>query len=164
MNDMSRATQQVKWSLGLLGTAAALTLPAGAQAEVTEPEPVTAEPAISRARLASNCVRRSPSGRVRVPMTVRLANPGSVQVEIARAVRSRGRTSCPRFTRTRVRETRFSPVATVSRSPGRAVAAVEHRMMLDLRLRPGLYRITFRARLETGRMSPPVHRYLRVLR
>jgi Tol biopolymer transport system component len=38
------------------------------------------EPAIARLRLGSSCVRRSTSGRVRVPLTIRLARPGAVRV------------------------------------------------------------------------------------
>jgi hypothetical protein len=46
--------------------------------------------------------------------------------------------------------------------PRAAATAVAHRVMLDLRLRPGLYRITVRAVLDGGRLSRPVRRWLRV--
>jgi hypothetical protein len=36
--------------------------------------------------------------------------------------------------------------------------------MLDLRLAPGLYRITVRAVLDHDRLSRPIRRYLRVTR
>jgi Tol biopolymer transport system component len=124
--------------------------------------PTVAEPAIARLRLGSSCVRRTSSGRVRVPMTMRLARPGAVRVRIDRAIGSRGRSSCP--TRRRARDhdhgvTRYRRVAVVPRA---AATAVAHRVMLDLRLRPGLYRITVRAVLDGGRLSRPVRRWLRV--
>jgi hypothetical protein len=130
-------------------------------------EAVPAERAISRLRLASRCVRPSRSGRVRLAMTMQLARPGAVQVQIARAVNSRARRSCPpqearrqRFRRT----TTFRRVTTVREAGTQAVtAAVPRRLVLRPRLRPGLYRITVRAHLEGGRLSRAVQRYLRVL-
>jgi hypothetical protein len=123
-----------------------------------------AEPPIARLRLASSCVRRTSSGRVRVPMTMRLARPGAVRIQIDRAVGSKGRRGCP--TRRRTRDhgvTRYRRVAIVRRAEPRAAAtAVTHRVMLDLRLAPGLYRITVRAVLDDGRLSRPVRRWLRV--
>jgi len=123
-----------------------------------------AEPAIARLRLGSSCVRRTPSGRVRVPMTMRLARPGAVRIQIDRAVGSKGRRSCPRHRRTRDRGvTRYRRVAIVRRAPRRAVAAaVTHRLMLNLRVAPGLYRITVRAVLDHDRLSRPIRRYVRV--
>jgi Tol biopolymer transport system component len=123
-----------------------------------------AEPAIARLRLASRCVRRTPEGRVRVPMTMRLARPGAVRVRIDRAIGSKGRRSCPAHRRTRDHgATRYRRVATMTpRAPRAAAAAVTHRVTLDLRLSPGLYRITVRAVLENERLSRPARRWLRV--
>jgi hypothetical protein len=137
------------------------TSPAG-----TPPAQAGAEPAISRVWLGSRCVRRSRSGRVRVPITMSLARPAAVQIRIARAVKSKGRRSCPRPDRTRRprRETRFRTVATIRRSPSQAVAAATvRRMTLSLRLTPGLYRLSVRVHLGGDRMSRPILRYLRVV-
>ena len=125
--------------------------------------PAVAEPAISDLRLGSRCVRRSASGRVRVPMTMRLAQPGAIVVSIDRALGSRTRRSCPRQNRTRDYDTRFRPVTTVRPRTQAAAAAVARRVMLDLRLKPGLYRIGVRVRVENGRLSRPVHAFLRVV-
>ena len=125
--------------------------------------PATAadEPAISDLRLGARCVRRSGTGRVRVPMTMRLAQPGAIRVSVERAVGSKGRRSCPRANPVRNQRFRgvadFRPVATAQ------AAATTRRVNLDLRLRPGLYRLTVRVQLEDGRLSPPVRRFLRVL-
>ena len=150
----------------VLGVPPAPAAPAG-PAATTDAAPqagatVREEPAIARLRLGSSCVRRTSSGRVRVPMTMRLARPGAIRIRIDRAVGSRGRSSCP--TRRRARDhgvTRYRRVRVVPRA---AATAVKHRVMLDLRLAPGLYRITVRALLDDGRLSRPVRRYLRVTR
>jgi hypothetical protein len=55
------------------------TSPAG-----TPPARAGAEPAISRVWLGDRCVRRSRSGRVRVPIIMSLARPAAVQIRIAR--------------------------------------------------------------------------------
>ena len=95
-----------------------------------------------------------------------LARPAAVQIRIARATKSKGRRSCPRPDRTRRPgyETRFRTVATVRRAPSQAVAAATvRRMTLNVRLTPGLYRLSVRVHLEGDRMSRPIHRYLRVV-
>ena len=137
------------------------TPPAGAG----PPPPAAVEPAIADLRLASRCLRRSKSGRVRVAMTMRLARPGALQVRIDRAVGSRDRRSCPRRNRTRdYDETRFRPVTTVRPAANGAVAAaVRRRVRLNLRLEPGLYRLTVRVQEESGRLSRPVRSFLRVV-
>ena len=117
-----------------------------------------AEPAISDLYLESRCVRRSAQGRVRVAMIMRVAQPGPVRVRIDRAVGSRARSSCPRANPQR--NQRYRRVATfrrVTRVRAQA-AAVKRRVALDLRLRPGLYRLSVRV---GG--SPPVRRFMRVV-
>ena len=97
-------------------------------------------------------------------MTMRLAQLGPIVVRIDRAAGSRNRSSCPRQNRTRDYDTRFRPVTTVRpRTQAAAAAAVARRATLRLRLRPGLYRIGVQVRLETGRLSRPVHAFLRVV-
>ena len=125
--------------------------------------PAVVEPAISDLRLGSRCVRRSDSGRVRVPMTMRLAQPRAIVVSIDRAVGSRTRRTCPRHNRTRDYDSRFRPVTTVRPRTEAAAAAVARRVTLRLRLKPGLYRIGVQVQLENGRLSRPVHVFLRVV-
>ena len=137
------------------------TSPAG-----TPPAAAGAEPPISRVWLGSRCVRRSRSGRVRVPINMSLARPAAVEIRIARAVKSKGRRSCPRSDRTRRprHKTRFRTVTTVRRAPAQAVAAATaRRITLNVRLTPGLYRLSVRVHLDGDRMSRPIYRYLRVV-
>ena len=48
--------------------------------------------------------------------------------------------------------------------PSQAVAAATaRRITLNLRLTPGLYRLSVRVQLEGDRMSRPIYRYLRVV-
>jgi subtilisin-like proprotein convertase family protein len=115
------------------------------------------EPAISDLQLASRCLRRSAKGRVQVAMSMRLAEPGPVRVGIDRAVGSRARSTCPRANPER--NQRYRRVATFRRvTTVRAqAAAVTRRVALDLRLRPGLYRLT----VSVGDSS--LRRFLRVV-
>jgi hypothetical protein len=88
-----------------------------------------------------------------------MAQPRPLQIRIDRAVGAGALRNCPSPNP----ERRFKRVATLSR-PGRATAAmVTRRLTLKLRLAPGVYRITARARLDHNRLSRPVRRYLRVL-
>jgi VCBS repeat-containing protein len=122
---------------------------------------VPAEPALTGLWLDSRCVRRSRSGRVRIPMTLGMTRPGPVQVRVDRAVGTRARRSCPRASRY---SGRFRNVATLRRLATQPAAAGRRRLTLKLRLRPGLYRITVRAHLDGDGLSPPARRYLHVLR
>jgi hypothetical protein len=124
-----------------------------------------AGPEIAELRLAARCVRPTRSGRVRVRMSLELARPGPVQVRIDRGVGTKARSSCPPPRRGRRFTGRFRTVATLRRVPTQpaAAAAVGRRLTLDLRLTPGLYRITVRAVLDGNRLSRSVRRYLRVL-
>jgi hypothetical protein len=54
-------------------------------------------------------------------------------------------------------------VTTVRPRTQAAAAAVVRRATLNLRPKPGLYRIGVRVRLDNGRLSPPVHAFLRVV-
>jgi hypothetical protein len=149
--------------------------PAGTTPPPPAPPARGAEPAISQLGLAARCVRCTATGKVRVQMTLRMARSAPLQIQIDRAAASKGRRSCarPNPTRNRARrETRFRKVATLRRSPTAAAAAGlptppgpagRHRLTLDLRLTPGLYRLTVRAQLDHDRLSPPARRYLRVV-
>jgi len=125
-----------------------------------------AEPAIAGLRLGSRCARVSSSGRVRVALSMRLAQPGPVHVRIERAVGSKALRKCPRPSSGRRFTGRFRTVATLKRAPTRsaAAAAVPRRVTLNLRLAPAYYRITVRAYLDADRLSRPVRANLRVLR
>jgi hypothetical protein len=126
---------------------------------VTPHAPVSTVPAISDLRLASRCVRRSGSGRVRVAMSIRLARPGAVQVRIARAAGGTRARRCPGPGWARRNTLRYRRVVTVRRVPAQAAG----RVTLNPRLAAGLYRITVRAHVEGNRLSPPVSDFMRVL-
>jgi Tol biopolymer transport system component len=127
---------------------------------------VAAQPALGQLRLASRCVRPSRSGRVRIRMSLRMAQPGPLQIRIDRAVGGGVWHACPSPNPQRRFTGRFKRVATLSQLPGRraaAAASVARRVTLKLKLSPGLYRITVRAKLDHNRLSRPARRYLRVL-
>ena len=77
--------------------------------------PAVVEPAISGLRLGARCARRSKSGRVRVAMTMQLAQPAALQIVVERAVGSRARRTCPAPSPLGDSPTRFRPAATVQR-------------------------------------------------
>jgi Tol biopolymer transport system component len=145
-------------------TGPASTPPANAAA-APGPTAAPTEPALAQLRLASRCVRPSRSGRVRIPMSLRMARPGPLQVRIDRAVGAGASRGCPSPNPRRRFTGRFHNVATLSQpATARAAAAmVTRRLTLRLRLAPGLYRITVRARLDHNRLSRPLRRFLRVL-
>jgi hypothetical protein len=122
-----------------------------------------AEPALSQVRLAAGCVRRDASGRARVVLNLRLAQPGPVQVHVERAVSSTARSRCwtPRENRT-APALSWRSVTTMRSSPQAVAAAVTGRMRLSLRLKPGLYRLSVQAVLDGGKVSSPVQRFVRV--
>ena len=125
-----------------------------------------AQRAIAQLRLAPRCVRPSRSGRVRIRMSLRMARPGPLQIRIDRAVGASVPRSCPSANPQRRFSGRFRSVGTLddpSARPAATAAAVTRRRTLRLRLSPGLYRISVRAKLEGNRLSAPLRRYLRVL-
>ena len=143
----------------------ASTPPADAAAAPAGPT-ADAQRAISRLRLHPRCVRPSRSGRVRVRMSLRTARPWALQVRIDRAVGARPWRRCLGPNTQRRFSGRFRPVASLGEpgaGPAAAAATVRRRVTLKLRLAPGLYRITVRAKLDNNRLSRPVRRYLRVL-
>jgi VCBS repeat-containing protein len=122
---------------------------------------VPAEPALTGLWLDSRCVRRSRSGRVRIPMTLGMTGAGPVQIRVDRAVGTKAKRSCPNAVRF---SGRFRKVATLRQLATQPAAAGRRRLTLRLRLRPGLYRLTVRAHLDGDRLSAPARRYLHVLR
>jgi hypothetical protein len=95
---------------------------------------------------------------------MRLARPGPVEIRIDRAVGPKPRHSCPRRDPTRRFTGSFRHLTSLTRNPTRpAAAAIGRAITLKPRLKPGLYRITVRARLDGNHLSRPLYRYLRVL-
>jgi hypothetical protein len=89
-------------------------------------------------------------------MTMRMAAPRALQVQVSRAVGRTSRRGCPGpgfAPRTRLR---YRKVATVRR------AAVSGRLTLKLRLKPGLYRVIVRAQLDGGGLAAPLQGFVRV--
>jgi hypothetical protein len=132
------------------------------QPQISPQTNTVAEPAISELELSARCVRRSKAGRVRVAMTMRLARPAALQILVERAVGSRARRTCPRRRPTAEPTSRFRPAAALQR--GSVPAAAARRITLRPRLAAGLYRLTIRAELADGSLSPPVRGFVRVLR
>jgi uncharacterized protein YkvS len=129
------------------------------------PDPPPARsPALERLTVASRCVSPSRSGRVQVELALRMARPAPVQLRIERAVGTKARSTCPTRGKPRRFTGRFRTVKTYARARTRPVAAaVTRRITLNLRLVPGLYRITARAHTPGGRLSKPKRRFVRVL-
>ena len=122
----------------------------------------SAQPAIAQLRLARRCVRPSRSGRVRIRMSLRMARPGPLQIRIDRAVGANVPRSCPSANKRHRFSGRFRSVGTLdepSARPAATAAAVTRRRTLRLRLSPGLYRISVRAKLDQNRLSAPLRRY-----
>jgi Bacterial Ig domain len=143
----------------------ASTPPAGAAPPPSGPA-ASRERAMGQLRLDPRCVRRSRSGRVRIRMSLRTARPRPLQIRIDRAVGTGAMPSCPSPNAERRFTGRFHRVATLSQpATGSAAAAamIARRLTLKLRLAPGLYRITVRAKLDHNRLSRPARRFLRVL-
>ncbi|HST38478.1 MAG TPA: kelch repeat-containing protein [Conexibacter sp.] len=118
--------------------------------------------AIEQFRLTPNCVRPTVGSVVRVDFRLRLAELRPIELRIARAVGTKGMKRCPRNADLRFTG-RLRGVKTVDRlQPTAVVATVSGRRTVRLRLTPGLYRLTIRARTERG-LSRPAHRWLRVI-
>ena len=168
-------TGAVQSGNGGAGDAASATLTTNEQPPPPPPPPpggqipdVPGGPAISKLRLGSHCVRPGRSGRVRVGLRMRLAEPGQVQIRFQRGIGSKALGKCPKpgsgehfDGRYRTVETRESAAAA---SLATTVIAVEHRVRLKVRLKPGLYRVSVRAILAGGKLSAPERDFLRVLK
>ena len=124
-----------------------------------------AEPAISQLELRSRCVRPSRSGRVRVRLRMRLAEPSALRIRVQRGVGSKALRTCPEPTAGPPFTGPFKTVETRDASaPQVMAAAVERSVRLRLALRPGLYRVTVRAVLADGSVSSAQRVFLRVLK
>lgn len=103
-------------------------------------------------------------------MRLRMTAAAPVQVRIDRGVGTRAIAHCPRPDRARSFDGGYRPSATLRRlateplvRAAAATATVDRQLAFDVRLTPGLYRITVRAHGDEGRLSRPARRYLRVL-
>jgi hypothetical protein len=132
---------------------------------VPAPPRSTGGRAIGRLRLGARCARPTRSGRVRIRLSMQLAQPGPIEILIDRAVGPGARRNCPRRDPTRRFAGSFRRLTSLTRTPTQpaAAAAIGRSVTLKPRLTPGLYRITVRAQLPGGRLSRPLRRYLRVL-
>jgi len=124
------------------------------------PSPVQA---IERFTLEHRCVRLAHDRRARVGLRLRLALPGSVQVQVYRALARFDTQACPRpsSARYRGRLRRFATLQSVS--PQVLAASVQTRLTRSFELPPGLYRIAVRAYLRGGGLTRPAYRWVRVL-
>ena len=100
---------------------------------------------------------------------MRLAESAPLRIRFQRGVGSRALRSCPEpgagppFSgRFETVKTRKAPVPGATAAV--AVAAIERRVRLNVRLKPGLYRVTVRAVLGDGSVSAPHRVFLRVLK
>jgi hypothetical protein len=93
---------------------------------------------------------------------MRLTPPGPVHIQIDRAVATRPRHGCSPAPRARHFRGRFRPLVTLARVATRPAPAGRRRVTLNLRLSPGLYRLTVRAYLDDDHLTGHAQRYLRV--
>jgi len=141
---------------------------AAAPAGTVPPAPAaTAAPAarqaIERFALERRCVHLVHDGTARVGLRLRLALPGSVQVQVDRALARFDTHACPKPSRARYRGRlrRFATLQSVA--PQVLAAAVQTRLTRSFELPPGLYRIGVRAYLRGGGLTRPAYRWVRVL-
>ncbi len=155
----ARATHTVTVAAPPTGTAP--TPPAGS---TPSPPPVTRQ-AIERFELDHRCVRVGHDGTARIGLRLRLALPGSVQVQVYRALARFNASVCPAPNpRARYRG-KLRRVATLqSVTPAVVAASVQTRLTRSFELPPGLYRIGVRARLRGGELTRPAYRWVRVYR
>ncbi len=127
--------------------------------------PATGRQAIERFALDARCVRLAADGTARVGLRLLLAKPGSVAVQVDRAVTKTNAVRCPKrdphrhFNGTLRRVTTLQDLAT---QPVVA-ASVRRQLTRSFELRPGLYRIGVRAHDAGGRLTRPAYRWVRVL-
>jgi YVTN family beta-propeller protein len=130
------------------------------------PAPRPLRQAIERFTLDSRCVRLARDGMARIGLRLLLAKPGSVEVQVDRAVAATNGTICPKpdprrhYTGALRRVAALENLAT---QPAAVAAAVRRRLTRSFELRPGLYRIGVRAYDSGGRLTRTAYRWVRVL-
>ncbi|HEX5146603.1 MAG TPA: PKD domain-containing protein [Conexibacter sp.] len=117
--------------------------------------------AIERFTLASRCVRRGRDGTARVGLRLQLALPGSISVEVWRAMKDVDPDRCPARDPQRHYDGKLRRVAT--RQNVATAASVTRHVTSSFALPPGLYRIGVRAYQPGGGLTRTAHRWVRVL-
>jgi YVTN family beta-propeller protein len=125
----------------------------------------TARQAIERFTLDSRCVRLAADGKARIGLRLLLAKPGSVAVQVDRAVTTTNAVRCPKRDPHRHYDGRLRRVTTLQDLATQPVVAASVRRQLtrSFALRPGLYRIGVRAHDSGGRLTRAAYRWVRVL-
>lgn len=127
--------------------------------------PPAARQAIERFTLDGPCVRRARDGRARIGLRLLLAQPGSISVQVDRAVAVKTAKRCPKPRSGRRYRGKLRRVETLANVNTQAVAAsVRRRATRSFELRPGLYRIAVRAHDANGSPTRAAYRWVRVIR
>lgn len=124
--------------------------------------PATAHQAIERFTLDGPCVRRARDGKARIGLRLLLAQPGSVAIQVDRAVSAKRAARCPKPNPNRRYTGKLRRVETIANVTPVA-ASVQRRLTRSFSLRPGLYRISVRAHDGDG-MTRAAYRWVRVLK
>src|SRR5215218_4381952 len=120
--------------------------------------------AIERFTLDGPCVRRARDGRARIGLRLRLALPGSISIQVDRALIAVDGERCPARDPNRRFAGRLRRVTTIGDVPTQAVAAsVRRRVTRSFELPPGLYRVGVRAHGPNRSLPRPAYRWVRVL-
>lgn len=124
-----------------------------------------AHQAIERFTLDGPCIRRARNGKARIGLRLLLAQPGSVAIEVDRAVGIKTAKRCPKPRSGRRYSGKLRRVETIGKVNTQAVtASVRRRITRSFALRPGLYRIAVRAHGSDGGLTRAAYRWVRVLR
>jgi YVTN family beta-propeller protein len=130
----------------------------------TPPTATTTRQAIERFTLDGPCVRSAHDGKARIGLRLQLAKPGSVAVQVYRAVTPTNTQRCPARNPNRHyvgKLRRVTTLADVATRPAVA-ASVQRRLTRSFELTPGLYRISVRAHDGAG-LTRAAYRWVRVL-
>lgn len=121
--------------------------------------------AIERFTLDGRCVRLAPNGKARIGLRLLLTKPGSVAVQVDRAVTTTNAVRCPRRDSHRHFSGKLRRVTTLQdlATQPAVAASVRRRLTRSFELRPGLYRIGVRAHDAGGRLTRAAYRWVRVL-
>lgn len=131
--------------------------------EVTGTAPA-ARQAIERFTLDGPCVRRARDGKARIGLRLLLAQPGSISVQVDRAIAAKPSKRCPKPNPARRYGGKLRRVEAIAHANTQAVtASVRRRLTRSFELRPGLYRIAVRAHDGDG-LTRAAYRWVRVLR
>jgi YVTN family beta-propeller protein len=130
----------------------------------TAPPAPAARQAIERFTLDGPCVRRARDGKARIGLRLLLAQPGTVAIEVDRAVAIKTAKRCPKPRSGRRYRGKLRRVEAVANVDTQAItASVRRRLTRSFDLRPGLYRIAVRAHDGDG-LTRAAYRWVRVLR